>query len=100
VATRASRQLWRCAGLAASTNATQGYDAVVCIVFGPVAATGSGIALGSGAPPVERRFGRRVLVTGIGIAPCGRRGRRTVARVFGLATTSLDALCDEGPEQR
>jgi len=80
---------------ARSTNATQG-DAVVCIVFGIGGGTGSGIALDLARHLSTGLFGRRVLVMGIGIAPC--EGDAPVHRggsVF-AALNELDSLCDEG----
>jgi len=80
---------------AASANATQG-DAVVCIVFGLGGGTGSGIALDLARHLSNGLFGRRVLVTGIGIAPCS--GDIPVHRAGPLFATlnELDALCNEG----
>ena len=80
---------------AASTNATQG-DAVVCIVFGLGGGTGSGIALDLARHLSTGLFGRRVLVMGIGIAPC--EGDAPVHRGGQLFTAfnELDGLCDEG----
>ena len=79
---------------AASTNATQG-DAVVCIVFGLGGGTGSGIALDLARHLSNGRFGRRVLVTGIGIAPCeGDVAAHRGGQVF-PALNELDCLCDE-----
>ena len=79
---------------AASTNATQG-DAVVCIVFGLGGGTGSGIALDLARHLSNGRFGRRVLVTGIGIAPCdGDVAAHRGGQVFPVLN-ELDCLCDE-----
>ena len=80
---------------AVSTNATQG-DAVVCIVFGIGGGTGSGIALDLARHLSTGLFGRRVLVMGIGIAPC--EGDAPVHRGGQLFTAfnELDGLCDEG----
>lgn len=80
---------------AASTNATQG-DAVVCIVFGLGGGTGSGMALDLARHLSNGMFGRRVLVMGIGIAPCQgdvpvHRGGQAFA-----ALNELDGLCNEG----
>lgn len=79
---------------AASTNATQG-DAVVCIVFGLGGGTGSGIALDLARHLSSGLFGRRVLVTGVGVAPCD--GDAPVHRGGQLfpVLNELDALCDE-----
>ena len=83
---------------AASTNATGG-DAVVCIVFGLGGGTGSGIALDLARHLSSGVFGRRVLVTGIGIAPCA--GDLPVHRGGQLFPTlnELDGLCDEAQNQ-
>lgn len=79
---------------AASTTATQG-DAVVCIVFGLGGGTGSGIALDLARHLSNGIFGRRVLVAGIGIAPCdGDAPEHTGARLFPVLN-ELDCLCDE-----
>lgn len=79
---------------AASTNATQG-DAVVCIVFGLGGGTGSGIALDLARHLSTGIFGRRVLVLGIGIAPCaGDAAAHRGGAVFPVLN-ELDALCDE-----
>ena len=79
---------------AASTNATQG-DAVVCIVFGLGGGTGSGIALDLARHLSSGLFGRRVLVTGIGIAPCeGDTPAHRGAHLFAVLN-ELDSLCDE-----
>ena len=80
---------------AASTTATQG-DAVVCIVFGLGGGTGSGIALDLARHLSNGLFGRRALVTGIGIAPCkGDTPAHRGAHLFPVLN-ELDCLCDEG----
>ncbi len=80
---------------AASTNATQG-DAVVCIVFGLGGGTGSGIALDLARHLSNGLFGRRVLITGVGIAPCeGDAAAHRGAHLFPVLN-ELDCLCDEG----
>jgi hypothetical protein len=83
---------------AASTNGTGG-DAVVCIVFGLGGGTGSGIALDLARHLSSGVFGRRVLVTGIGIAPCA--GDVSAHRGGQLFPTlnELDGLCDEAQNQ-
>lgn len=79
---------------AASTITTQG-DAVVCIVFGLGGGTGSGIALDLARHLSNGIFGRRVLVMGIGIAPCeGDAPVHRGGQVF-TALNELDSLCDE-----
>ena len=83
---------------AASTNATQG-DAVVCIVFGLGGGTGSGIAVDLARHLSSGQFGRRVLVTGVAIAPCeGDAPVHRGGQVF-CALNELDSLCDEGQNQ-
>lgn len=79
---------------AASTNATQG-DAVVCIVFGLGGGTGSGMALDLARHLSTGLFGRRVLVMGIGIAPCeGDAPVHRGGQIFPVLN-ELDGLCDE-----
>ena len=79
---------------AANTSATHG-DAVVCIVFGLGGGTGSGIALDLARHLSNGIFGRRVLVMGIGIAPCeGDAPVHRGGQVF-TALNELDSLCDE-----
>ena len=81
-----------------STNATNG-DAIVCIVFGLGGGTGSGIALDLGRHLSSGIFGRRVLVMGMGIAPCdGDQAVHQGAQLF-AAINELDALCDENQNQ-
>lgn len=77
---------------ARSLEATLG-DAVVCLVYGLGGGTGSGIA-----PDLARHlsngiFGRRVLVTGIGIAP-HEDDERDAASLFPVLA-ELDCLCDD-----
>lgn len=79
---------------AESTSKTRG-DAVVCIVFGIGGGTGSGIALDLARHLSNGLFGRRVLVTGIAIAPCdGDRAEHRGGAVFPVLN-ELDGLCDE-----
>ena len=79
---------------AASTNATRG-DAVVGIVFGLGGGTGSGIAPDLARHLSSGLFGRRVLVAGIGIAPCdGDAAAHCGATLFPVLN-EFDALCDE-----
>ncbi len=79
---------------ATSTTATAG-DAVVCIVFGLGGGTGSGIAVDLARHLSTGIFGRRVLVMGIGIAPCaGDVAAHRGAQLF-TVFNELDALCDE-----
>ncbi|QCB45146.1 hypothetical protein E5678_03335 [Hydrogenophaga sp. PAMC20947] len=79
---------------AKSVEATQG-DVVVCIVFGLGGGTGSGIALDLARHLSNGIFGRRVLVTGIGIAPCdGDPDGQADANLYPVLN-ELDCLCDE-----
>ena len=79
----------------ASTNATQG-DAVVCIVFGLGGGTGSGIAIDLARHLSTGVFGRRVLVVGIGIAPCeGDKAEHRGGALFPMLAEP-DCLCSMG----
>lgn len=80
---------------AQSTNATRG-DAVVCIVFGLGGGTGSGIALDLARHVSTGVFGRRVLVMGIGIAPCEGDAPEHRSGALFPVLNELDCLCDEG----
>ena len=80
---------------AASVDALSG-QAMVAIVFGLGGGTGSGIAPDLARHLSNRIFGRRVLVAGIGIAPCdGDLREHTGGSLFALLN-ELDALGDEG----
>lgn len=82
---------------ARSVEATRG-DSLVCIVFGLGGGTGSGIALDLARHLSSGLFGRRVLVTGIGIEP---HAKEIDAKAAALHTTlaELDVLCDETKNQ-
>lgn len=70
-------------------------QAVVAIVFGMGGGTGSGIAVDLARHLSNRIFGRRVLVAGIGIAPCdGDPQQQTGASMFPLVN-ELECLADE-----
>ena len=45
-------------------------ESLVCVLFGLGGGTGSGIAVDVARHISNVRFGRRILVVGIGIAPC------------------------------
>ncbi|WP_371345533.1 hypothetical protein [Ancylobacter sp. IITR112] len=79
---------------ASSVEATGG-DSVVAIVFGLGDSVGSGIALDLARHLSSGTFGRRILVTGVGIAPhqgdCDATRRARLHAVF----SELDVLCDE-----
>ncbi|MEM5370726.1 tubulin-like doman-containing protein [Paraburkholderia azotifigens] len=79
---------------ARSVEATEG-DAVVCIVFGLGGGTGSGIALDLARHLSNGLFGRRVLVTGIGIAPCDRDTPQHVGAHLFPVMNELDCLGDQ-----
>jgi len=77
-----------------SVEKTHG-DVVVCIVFGLGGGTGSGMAVDLARHLSNSQFGRRVLVTGIGIAPCeGDASAHTGANLY-PALNELDCLGDE-----
>ena len=79
---------------AASLDAAPG-DAVVCIVFGMGGSVGSGMAVDVARHLSNVILGRRVLVTGIGIAPCeGDAAEHTGAQLFPLLN-EIDCLGDE-----
>ncbi len=79
---------------AASLDAAPG-DAVVCIVFGMGGSVGSGMAVDVARHLSNVILGRRVLVTGIGIAPCeGDAEAHTGAQLFPLLN-EIDCLGDE-----
>ncbi len=79
---------------AASLEAAPG-DAVVCIVFGMGGSVGSGMAVDVARHLSNAILGRRVLVTGIGIAPCeGDAAGHTGAQLFALLN-EIDCLGDE-----
>ncbi len=79
---------------AKSVDATAG-DSVVCIVFGLGGGTGSGIAVDLARHLSNGIFGHRVLVTGIGIAPCDGDPQAHVGGHLFPVLSELDCLCDE-----
>ncbi|MBV9750024.1 MAG: hypothetical protein JO157_14535, partial [Acetobacteraceae bacterium] len=71
-------------------------QAVVAVVFGLGGGTGSGIAVDLARHLSAGLFGRRVLVAGIGIAPCeGDEPVHRGGRLFAVLN-ELDCLGDEG----
>ena len=79
---------------AKSVEATRG-DVVVCVAFGLGGGTGSGIAVDLARHLSNAIFGRRVLVMGIGIAPCeGDPAEHAGANLYPVLN-ELDCLCDE-----
>lgn len=79
---------------AASVEATGG-DSVVCIVFGLGCGTGSGIAMDLARHLSSGLFGRRVLVTGMGIAPHESDIPLDCSARLHTVFSELDVLCDE-----
>jgi hypothetical protein len=79
---------------AKSVESTHG-DVVVCIAFGLDCGTGSGIALDLARHLSNVIFGRRVLVTGIGIVPCDGESAEHVGANLYPVLNELDCLCDE-----
>ncbi len=74
-------------------------QSVIAIVFGLGGGTGSGIAVDLARHLSGRMFGRRVLVTGVGVAPCAGDGpERAGARLFPVLN-ELDCLGDEEKNQ-
>ena len=83
---------------AESVDAARG-QAVVAIVFGMGGGTGGGIAVDLARHLSNRMFGRRVLVAGIGIAPCdGDLPEHRGSHLFPLLN-ELDCLADEEKNQ-
>ena len=83
---------------AKSVNATPG-ESLVCICFGLGGGTGSGIAVDLVRHLSNVRFGRRVLVAGIGIAPCdGDRREHKGAHLFPVMS-ELDCMGDEAKNE-
>lgn len=79
---------------ARSVEATQG-DSVVCLVFGLAGGTGSGLALDLARHLSNGVFGRRVLLTGIGIAPHADEVLPDGGASLFPVLAELDVLCDE-----
>jgi hypothetical protein len=79
---------------AASVEAT-GADSVVCIVFGLGGGTGSAIAMDLARHLSSGLLGRRVLVTGIGIAPHPHEDSAAQGARLHTVFSELDVLCDE-----
>jgi len=74
-------------------------QSMVAIVFGMGGGTGGGIALDLARHLSNRAFGRRILVAGIGIAPCdGDWAGHQGAALFPLLN-ELDCLADEAKNQ-
>lgn len=79
---------------AQNVSATPG-ESLVCVCFGLGGGTGSGIAVDLARHLSNVRFGRRVLVAGIGIAPCdGDDEEHTGAHLFAVLN-ELDCMGDE-----
>lgn len=76
-----------------SVEATRA-DSLVCIVFGLAGGTGSAIAMDLSRHLSSGQFGRRVLVTGIGIHPHEEEVEKR-APVLHTVLSELDVLCDE-----
>ncbi|MCP1677217.1 hypothetical protein J2T57_004395 [Natronocella acetinitrilica] len=79
---------------AESVEATRA-ESIVCVVFALGGSVGSAIAVDLARHLSNGRFGRRVLVAGIGIAPCaGDESAHLGAQLF-TTLNELDCLCDE-----
>lgn len=79
---------------ATSVEATGG-DSIVCIVFGLGGGTGSSIAMDLARHLSSGRFGRRVLVAGVGIAPHEQEHSAAQGARLHTVFSELDVLCDE-----
>ena len=79
---------------ASHVASTQG-ESLVCVCFGLGGGAGSGIAVDLARHISNVQFGRRVLVAGIGIAPC--KGDIVAHQRGNLypVLTELDCMCDE-----
>ena len=76
-----------------------GAQSIIAVVFGLGGGTGSGIAVDLARHLSSGIFGRRVLVVGIGIAPCeGDPAEQLGSRLFTLLN-ELDCLGDEGKNE-
>ncbi len=71
-----------------------GGETLVCIVFGLAGGTGSAIAMDLSRHLSAGQFGRRVLVTGIGVEPHAQEVNDKGAVVH-TVLSELDVLCDE-----
>lgn len=78
-----------------SVAATPG-ESLVCICFGLGGGFGGGIAVDLARHISNVRFGRRVLVTGIGIAPCDGDPDSHRTEPLYPALNELDCMSDEG----
>lgn len=83
---------------ARSVDSTGG-DSLVCIVFGLAGGTGSGIALDLARHLSCGIFGRRVLVTGLGIAPHEAEALAHRGASLFPVLAELDCLCDHDKNQ-
>lgn len=79
----------------ASSVEETGGDSIVCIVFGLGDSSGSGIAMDLARHVSSRMFGRRMLVTGIGIAPHPEEMTPSSSSQLHTVLSELDVLCDE-----
>ncbi len=83
-------------GFAATVEAAQGRtQAVVPVVFGLGDSTGSGIVVDLARHLSTKIFGRRVLVAGIGIAPCAGDPAAAQGGAVFAVMNELDCLNDE-----
>jgi hypothetical protein len=70
-------------------------DPLVCICFGLAGGTGSGIVVDLARHLSNVRFGRRMLVVGLGIAPCDGDAKRHMGGHIFPVLNELDCLSDE-----
>lgn len=83
---------------AASVESTSG-DSVICIIFGLGGGTGSSIAMDLARHLSCGLLGRRVLVTGVGIAPHPDEDAAARGARLNTVFSELDVLCDETKNQ-
>lgn len=77
-----------------AVSATPG-ESLICVFFGLGGGTGSGIAMDVARHISNARFGRRMLVVGVGIAPCeGDAPEHTGGHLFPVLN-ELDCMSDE-----
>lgn len=70
-------------------------DSVVCIVFGLGGGTGSGMAVDLARHLSTVEFGHRVVLTGIGIAPCEGDDAKHRSEVIFPVISEIDCMLDE-----
>ena len=94
------RPAWHALKRFSQSVARSATESLVCILFALDDAVGSAIALDLSRHLSTVRFGRRILVTGIGIAPAvDEGGDRATANVY-TTLNELECLCNDELNQR